>query len=233
LAPPEKPTGHEDEVTKNIRKPNRDVASELDKLSARIKRLEVRANLHAGRLYQIDNIVEHLKRIVLGLWDWATNYAGYLKVEPPKPVNRPAYTTPDRASLELLRQQHQTTLHMADELVTMMKDVHNFDPDEVFGRLSGMASQIDTHFTVEDQMLSAADPADDTVQQVIRAHVGETKGLRQLFHQYHKRWFSSARIQMDRKRFAMETLEVFDMVFHRIEREDRIIYPHLEETEDD
>jgi hypothetical protein len=206
-----------------------DLKKHLAQLTDRVKRLEVRVTLNAGRLFQLDNILEHSKRILLGLWDWATTYAGFLKIEPPKTVPRTAGDPLTSEQVASLRTQHVELLRTADDIVYLIKDCGEFPVQEVFEKLQLMVARVDTHFLLEDTMLQNIDHEETVVQQMVNSHASETKGMRRIFHAYHSRWFTPSRIAADRMRFVMETIEVFDMLFHRIESEDKIIYPHLED----
>ena len=96
--------------------------------------------------------------------------------------------------------------------------------------LCDLGEKVRRHLAEEDRSLypSLLIHEDPKVKSIAWGFISGEKPLRKTFDDYHKRWLKNCDFNFTEE-FLTETHEVFDMVSHRIEREEQVLFPKLVE----
>lgn len=96
--------------------------------------------------------------------------------------------------------------------------------------LCDLGEKVRRHLAEEDRSLypSLLIHEDPKVKSIAWGFISGEKPLRKTFDDYHKRWLKNCDFNFTEE-FLAETHEVFDMLSHRIEREEQVLLPKLVE----
>lgn len=133
----------------------------------------------------------------------------------------------------LLRQQHH-------EIVAIVNDMrkHLLAPqrmsavtaESLGASLEQLGKRLSSHLQIEDRGMYPrlqGTPGSPTAQ-VARRFSEEMVGIVEAFHAFQARWPDGATIHADRNRFVDECTTVFHDLTHRIDREEKELYPMVD-----
>jgi hypothetical protein len=96
--------------------------------------------------------------------------------------------------------------------------------------LCDLGERVRRHLADEDRSLypSLLIHEDPRVKSIAWGFISGEKPLRKTFDDYHKRWLKNCEFNFSDE-FLVETLEIFEMVSQRIDREEQVLLPKLVE----
>ncbi len=136
-------------------------------------------------------------------------------------------------TLENYRSTHVDLKEMIDELRTVMTvDNLKIRPNArtAYQLMCELAEKVKEHLAEEDKglyptLLIHENPA---VKSIAWGFISGEKPLRKTFDEYTKKWLKNCDFNFNAD-FVAETNEMFDMLLARIDREERILFPKLQE----
>jgi hemerythrin-like domain-containing protein len=136
-------------------------------------------------------------------------------------------------TLDSYRGTHAELRQMIDDLrsiLTMEQLRIRPNAKTAYELLCDLAEKVRAHLAEEDRSLypSLLIHEDPKVKSIAWGFISGEKPLRKTFDDYHKRWLKNCDFNFTDE-FLRETHEVFDMVAHRIEREEQVLFPKLVE----
>lgn len=121
------------------------------------------------------------------------------------------------------RTQHEEILALAGEISEELKG--KGDAGAMRKLLSNLAGKVNFHLAMEDKALYPRLMQQDTQTSKLASRFQkEMGGLAGVFLEYNGKWTLSA-IKADAAGFATETRKVFGALAHRIDRENKDLYP--------
>ena len=134
-------------------------------------------------------------------------------------------------TLDTYRSTHSELRQMIDDLRSILtKEQLRIRPNAktAYELLCDLGEKVRRHLANEDRSLypSLLIHEDPKVKSIAWGFISGEKPLRKTFDEYHKRWLKNCEFNFSDE-FLAETLEVFDMVGQRIEREERVLLPKL------
>lgn len=135
------------------------------------------------------------------------------------------------STLETYRNAHAELRQMIDDLCAIMKpEFLNIRPNAktAYELLCDLGSKVTSHLAEEDRCLypTLLIHEDPQVKSIAWGFISGEKPLRKVFDDYHKRWLKNCDFNFTEE-FLTETLDVFDMVAKRIDREEQVLLPKL------
>ena len=123
------------------------------------------------------------------------------------------------------RAQHEEILAVAREITQRLQQP-GLDAPLLRKLLSNLAGKVSFHLAMEDDALypRLKGQQDSRANQMATKFMTEMGGLAAVFAAYNAKWQVSA-IKADPERFAEETRKVFGALAHRIQRENKELYP--------
>ncbi len=136
-------------------------------------------------------------------------------------------------TLESYRANHAQLREMIEELRSVMTiDNLKIRPNAktAYQMVCGLAEKVRDHLAEEDKGLypSLLIHQDPTVKSIAWGFISGEKPLRKTFDDYHKKWLKNCDFNFTEE-FVAETNEMFAMLLSRIEREENILFPKLQE----
>ena len=136
-------------------------------------------------------------------------------------------------TLETYRSNHAKLLEMIEELRTVMTvDNLKIRPNAktAYQLVCNLADEVKEHLAEEDKGLypSLLIHEDPTVKSIAWGFISGEKPLRKTFDEYHKKWLKNCDFNFTDD-FVAETNEIFDLLTKRIEREEKVLFPKLQE----
>lgn len=136
-------------------------------------------------------------------------------------------------SLEHYRGAHAELRQMIDDLRSIMTaEQLRIRPNAktAYELLCDLSEKVRAHLAEEDRALypSLLIHEDPKVKSIAWGFISGEKPLRKTFDDYYKRWLKNCDFNFTQE-FMAETQEVFEMVAHRIEREEQVLLPKLVE----
>ncbi len=136
------------------------------------------------------------------------------------------------ADTDLFREQHKRILKVADRLRARLEP-HFLAGDAMETRLvvSELAGLLNVHLAMEDDSLypSLRAHQDEVIRELAARYAEEMGGFSESFGEYVKKWTYSHLIQQDPQTFITETNEIMRALADRIAREDRELYPLVDQ----
>jgi hypothetical protein len=136
-------------------------------------------------------------------------------------------------TLDTYRSTHSELRQMIEDLRSILtKEQLRIRPNAktAYELLCDLGEKVRRHLANEDRSLypSLLIHEDPKVKSIAWGFISGEKPLRKTFDEYHKRWLKNCEFNFSDE-FLAETLEVFDMVGQRIEREEQVLLPKLVE----
>lgn len=136
-------------------------------------------------------------------------------------------------TLESYRSTHGDLREMIEELRTVMTvDNLKIRPNArtAYQMMCALAEKVKEHLAEEDKGLypTLLIHEDPSVKAIAWGFISGEKPLRKTFDEYTKKWLKNCDFNFTAD-FVAETNEMFDMLLARIDREDRILFPKLQE----
>jgi hemerythrin-like domain-containing protein len=136
-------------------------------------------------------------------------------------------------TLESYRANHAQLREMIEELRSVMTiDNLKIRPNAktAYQMVCGLAEKVRDHLAEEDKGLypSLLIHQDPTVKSIAWGFISGEKPLRKTFDDYHKKWLKNCDFNFTEE-FVAETNEMFAMLLSRIEREENVLFPKLQE----
>lgn len=131
-----------------------------------------------------------------------------------------------------LRKQHNDLLAIATELSTKLKpETLSENASEARTMLSKLAGKLQVHLSMEDKSLYPAllKHSDESIKKTAESFIAEMGGIGTVLKKYLDKWHSAEAIQSDANGFITETGGIFNALSKRIEKEDRELYPLVDE----
>ena len=130
--------------------------------------------------------------------------------------------------MDSLRVQHDDLLAVAKEIEASLKvEVLRKDAKAIRFRLSKLAGILMVHFSAEDQWLypKLSAHADASIAAISKRCAEEMGGLKDAFGIFMNHWNSTKEIQANAEAFIKDTQRIFAALYHRIDWENRELYP--------
>ena len=137
-----------------------------------------------------------------------------------------------RRRSEVFRDAHRELLQLVDAMSSRLKSAElERDPSEVRALLSMLAGKLTIHLAMEDKALypRLATHRSQPVREIAERFAHEMGGILAVFRDYMARWSTTDAIQADVAGFMHETIKIFDALRSRIAKEDRELFPKLDE----
>lgn len=136
-------------------------------------------------------------------------------------------------TLDHYRGSHAELRQMIDDLRSILSlDQLKIRPNAktAYELLCDLSEKVRGHLAEEDRTLypSLLIHEDPKVKSIAWGFISGEKPLRKTFDDYYKRWLKNCDFNFTED-FLAETHEVFEMVSHRIEREEQVLLPKLVE----
>jgi iron-sulfur cluster repair protein YtfE (RIC family) len=136
-------------------------------------------------------------------------------------------------TLESYRSTHSDLKEMIEELRTVMTvDNLKIRPNArtAYQLMCELAEKVKAHLAEEDKGLypSLLIHEDPTVKSIAWGFISGEKPLRKTFDEYAKKWLKNCDFNFTAD-FVAETNEMFEVLLARIDREERILFPKLQE----
>jgi len=136
-------------------------------------------------------------------------------------------------TLEHYRGSHAELRQMIDDLRSILSlDQLKIRPNAktAYELLCDLSEKVRGHLAEEDRTLypSLLIHEDPKVKSIAWGFISGEKPLRKTFDDYYKHWLKNCDFNFTEE-FIAETQEVFEMVGHRIEREEQVLLPKLVE----
>ncbi len=134
------------------------------------------------------------------------------------------------------REQHDILEKIAGELAVCIADSGNVlnNSDRIYRLLTDLARNIKVHLTLEDAslypVLTIID--DQSVSDVSAGFVQEMGGIKETLDAYFSKWSSGYAIKENSELFMAETDGILKALRDRIERENNVLYPMIDELFD-
>lgn len=134
-------------------------------------------------------------------------------------------------TLDKYRSTHSELRQMIDDLRSILtKEQLKIRPNArtAYELLCDLGEKVRRHLANEDRSLypSLLIHEDPKVKSIAWGFISGERPLRKVFDEYHKRWLKDCEFNFSDE-FMAETLEVFDMVSQRIDREEQVLLPKL------
>lgn len=134
-------------------------------------------------------------------------------------------------TLESFRHSHAELRQMIDDLQSIMtKDMLRIRPNAktAYELLCDLGERVKRHLAEEDKGLypSLLIHEDPRIKSIAWGFISGEKPLRKTFDDYYKRWLKNCDFNFTDE-FLTETHEVFEMISHRIDREEHFLFPKL------
>ena len=136
--------------------------------------------------------------------------------------------------IENLRRQHEALLEMSEQLSQSSRVIdtkqHASQCARLLARMTGILTQ---HLAAEDRALYPRLIVSDNphVSDTARSFSIQMGGLAQRYLGFEDEWRSGQAILAEPGRFRIELIRILAMLHKRIERENQILYPMLEDIE--
>lgn len=136
--------------------------------------------------------------------------------------------------LNNFKRQHREIRELADKISMILnQDLLVQDPMEVRNLLSTLSGKLMMHLAMEDQFLypNLMESNDSQIQTTAARFSTEMGDLVKVFKDYSAKWLNPSTIQANHEAFIKESRAIFQALLKRIDREDRELYPLVEEDE--
>ncbi len=136
------------------------------------------------------------------------------------------------AATDRYRDQHRDLLRTVGVLKALLNpDALGRAPDPAYDVIMALAGKLKVHLIMEDQRLYPRLQAHDQarIRDTARAYQAEMGDLMELFDAFLIRWVDPASIGRAPDRFVGETHDFLHRLLRRIEKEDHILYPLVDE----
>jgi hypothetical protein len=140
-----------------------------------------------------------------------------------------------RATLTLdgYRNSHAELRQMIDDLRSIMtKDQLKIRPNArtAYQLMCELSTKVKEHLADEDRQLypNLLVHEDPRIKSIAWGFISGEKPLRRTFDEFHKKWLKDCDFNFT-DAFLEESHEIFDMLAYRIDREEQVLFPKLEE----
>ena len=140
-----------------------------------------------------------------------------------------------RATLTLdgYRNSHAELRQMIDDLRSIMtKDQLKIRPNArtAYQLMCELSAKVKEHLADEDRQLypNLLVHEDPRIKSIAWGFISGEKPLRRTFDEFHKKWLKDCDFNFT-DAFLEESHEIFDMLSYRIDREEQVLFPKLEE----
>lgn len=131
-----------------------------------------------------------------------------------------------------LKRQHKELLQVANDLAAIL-EVGKLAKDSAAARtlLSTLAGKLSVHLQMEDKSLypHLLSQKNEQLVSLTTKYINEMGGIKTSFDTFSKKWSNSAKIQENPEGFIRETKGMMDILFIRISKEDRELYPMVDQ----
>jgi hemerythrin-like domain-containing protein len=140
-----------------------------------------------------------------------------------------------RATLTLdgYRNSHAELRQMIDDLRSIMtKEQLKIRPNArtAYQLMCELSAKVKEHLSDEDRQLypNLLVHEDPRIKSIAWGFISGEKPLRRTFDEFHKKWLKDCDFNFT-DAFLEESHEIFDMLSYRIDREEQVLFPKLEE----
>ena len=136
-------------------------------------------------------------------------------------------------SIESVKGRHANLLEMIGDIKQMLKpEILQIKPNAklAYELICSLADRMKEHLSAEDQglyppLLTHEDPK---VKSIAWGFINGEKPLRKMFDEYHKKWLKNCDFTFSEE-FVTETGQMLDVLETRIDREQTVLLPKLEQ----
>jgi len=129
------------------------------------------------------------------------------------------------------KRQHREIASLAEKILDALNG--NFDLQNataIRNNLSLLAGKLNVHLAMEDKSLyhTLLAHQDAKISRTARIFIAEMGQVKERFSKYNAQWATPNQIQSDWAGFRQATRTLFEMLFKRVAKEDKELYPLLE-----
>jgi hemerythrin-like domain-containing protein len=131
------------------------------------------------------------------------------------------------------RRQHEEILELISKLSGYLYEQKlKNDAQEARKILSKLSGALKVHLAMEDNSLYPRLLAskDEKIKKIARQFIEEIGGIAPVFNNYLNKWPNPASIESNPSEFINETNKLFNALKNRIERENNILYPLIDQS---
>ncbi|MCK4739168.1 MAG: hemerythrin domain-containing protein [Deltaproteobacteria bacterium] len=124
--------------------------------------------------------------------------------------------------------QHEQIQEIAEEILDIINlNTLQQNSDNVRRLLARLAGNIKLHLTIEDESLypDLLGDTDEKVSGTAKKFKDEMGDINTKFGEYIMKWRTARQIEESNSGFADETIKLFSVIFKRIEKENKELYP--------
>lgn len=124
--------------------------------------------------------------------------------------------------------QHEQIREIAEEILNIINiNTLKENSDNVRRLLARLAGNIKLHLTIEDESLypDLLGDGDEKVRDTAKKFQNEMGDINTKFSEYILKWRTVRQIEDSNSGFADETKKLFSVIFERIEKENKELYP--------
>ena len=140
---------------------------------------------------------------------------------------------PATLKLDGYRNSHAELRQMIDDLRSIMtKEQLKIRPNArtAYQLMCELSDKVKEHLSDEDRQLypNLLVHEDPRIKSIAWGFISGEKPLRRTFDEFHKKWLKDCDFNFT-DAFLEESHEIFDMLAYRIDREEQVLFPKLEE----
>jgi hemerythrin-like domain-containing protein len=140
---------------------------------------------------------------------------------------------PATLKLDGYRNSHAELRQMIDDLRSIMtKEQLKIRPNArtAYQLMCELSDKVKEHLSDEDRQLypNLLVHEDPRIKSIAWGFISGEKPLRRTFDEFHKKWLKDCDFNFT-DAFLEESHEIFDMLSYRIDREEQVLFPKLEE----
>ncbi len=135
--------------------------------------------------------------------------------------------------LDNFKRQHREIGELVNDIITMLsQDLLVQDPTKVRTLLSTLSGKLMMHLAMEDQFLypSLMENSNNQIKTTAARFSTEMGDLVKVFKDYSDKWLNPSTIKANPEAFIKESHDIFLALRRRIEREDRELYPLVDQA---
>lgn len=130
-------------------------------------------------------------------------------------------------------EQHEDILNVAQQLAATL-DVEALSRDawDTRGLLSTLAGKLIVHLAMEDKILfpNLRNGPDENVRSVLQEFTDEMSGIAEVFLAYIDKWPHAMAVEERPQEFVDETQTILGVLGERVEKEEKSLYPMLQNS---
>lgn len=130
-------------------------------------------------------------------------------------------------NIDLFKREHMHIAAEVTELRGLMQSGVRENAEAIVWQLTSTSEMIEMHLTAEDRILypAFARAMDPSIAQVSKRFQKEMGDLAAVYTAFIARWNLAAKVAADPEGFRDDATAVFNALLHRVQRENRELYP--------